>query len=60
MKKIKKANVIMVLVIAGILLAGILTATMLTAGEESMFGSEYKITEIPDNRLVTNENTTNL
>ena len=60
MKKINKANVIMVLVIAGILLAGILTATMLTAGEESMFGSEYKITQIPDNRLVTDENTANL
>jgi len=60
MKKINKANVIMVLVIAGILLAGILTATMLTVGEESMFGSEYKITQIPDNCLVTDENTGNL
>ena len=60
MKKINKANVIMVLVIAGILLAGILIATMLTAEEESMFGSEYKITAIPDNRLVTNENSANL
>ena len=60
MKKVKKANVIMVLVIAGILLAGILIATMLTAEEESMFGSEYKITAIPDNCLVTDENSTNL
>lgn len=60
MKKINKANVIMVLVIAGILLAGILIATMLTAEEESMFGSEYKITAIPDNCLVTDENSTNL
>ncbi len=60
MKKINKANVIMVLVIAGILLAGILIATMLTAEEESMFGSEYKITQIPDDRLVTNENNPNL
>ena len=60
MKKIKKANVIMVLVIAGILLAGILIATMLTAEEESMFGSEYKITAIPENRLVTDGNTGNL
>ena len=60
MKKINKANVIMVLMIAGILLAGILIATMLTAEEESMFGSEYKITAIPDNRLVTNENSANL
>lgn len=60
MKKIKKANVIMVLVIAGILLAGILIATMLIAEEESMFGSEYKITAIPENRLVTDGNTGNL
>ena len=60
MKKIKKANVIMVLVIAGILLAGILIATMLTAEEESMFGSEYKITAIPNNRLVTDGDSTNL
>ena len=60
MKKIKKANVIMVLMIAGILLAGILIATMLTAEEESMFGSEYKITAIPENCLVTNENSANL
>lgn len=60
MKKVKKANVIMVLVIAGILLAGILIATMLTAEEESMFGSEYKITAIPDNCLVTDEKSTNL
>lgn len=59
MKKVKKANVIMVLVIAGILLAGILIATMLTAEEESMFGSEYKITAISDNCLVTDENSTN-
>lgn len=50
----------MVLVIVGILLSGILIATMLTAEEESIFGSEYKITAIPDNRLVTNENTENL
>lgn len=60
MKKINKANVIMVLVIAGILLAGILIATMLTAEEESMFGSEYKITAIPNNRLVTDGDSTNL
>lgn len=60
MKKIKLANVIMVLIIAGILLAGISTATMLTAEEEGMFGSEYKITAIPDNCLVIHENTENL
>ena len=60
MKKRKIANLIMVLAIAGILLAGILIATMLTAEEESIFGSEYKITAIPDNRLVNDENSENL
>ena len=60
MKKRKIANLIMVLAIAGILLAGILIATMLTAEEESIFGSEYKITAIPDNRLVSDESTPNL
>ena len=60
MKKRTIANLIMVLAIAGILLAGILTATMLTAEEESIFGSEYKITAIPDNRLVNHENTDDL
>ena len=60
MKKRKIANVIMVLAIIGILVSGIMIATMLTAEEDSLFGSEYKITEIPNNRLVTDENTENL
>lgn len=60
MKKRKIANLIMVLAIAVILLSGIMIATMLTAEEESIFGSEYKITAIPDNRLVRDENTPNL
>lgn len=60
MKKRKIANLIMVLAIAGILLSGIMIATMLTAEEESAFGSEYKITAIPDNRLVNDESTKNL
>lgn len=60
MKNIKTANIIMVLVIVGILIAGILVATMLTADEEINFGSEYKIIPIPGNRLVTDENSTNL
>lgn len=50
----------MVLLIAGILLSGILVATMLTREEESIFGSEYKITAIPENRLVQDENSANL
>ena len=60
MKKKTLANLIMVLMIAGILVTGILVATKLTSREESFFGSEYKITEIPDHRLVSDENTTNL
>ena len=60
MKKRKTANLIMVLLIAGILLSGILVATMLTREEESIFGSEYKITAIPENRLVQDENSANL
>ncbi len=60
MKKRKIANLIMVLAIAGILLSGIMIATTLTAEEESIFGSAYKITALPDNRLVNDENTQNL
>lgn len=60
MKKVKTANIIMVLAIIGILAAGILVATMLTAEEETIFGSAYTIAEIPDNRLVTDENAVNL
>ena len=60
MKKKTLANLIMVLMIAGILVTGILVATKLTSREESFFGSEYKITEFPDHRLVSDENTTNL
>lgn len=60
MKKRKMANLIMVLLIAGILLSGILVATMLTKEEDSIFGSEYKIAVIPDNRLVQDENSANL
>ena len=60
MKKRKTANLIMVLLIAGILLSGILVATMLTREEESIFGSEDKITAIPENRLVQDENSANL
>lgn len=60
MKKRNIANLIMVLVIAVILVSGVLIASMLTAEEESFFGSEYKITAIPDNRLVTSEEAENL
>ena len=60
MKKRRIANLIMVLAIVGILLSGMMIATMLTAEEESTFGSEYKITAIPDNRLIKEEDTQNL
>ena len=60
MKKKNLANTIMVLIIAAILLAGVMTAMYLTKEEESIFGSEYKITEIPGNRMVSDETTANL
>lgn len=60
MKKKNIANIVMVLMIAVILICGILVATMLTSEKENTFGSEYKITAIADNRLVTDENTENL
>ena len=60
MKKKNLANLIMVLMIIGILLSGILVATKLTSREASFFGSEYKIKEIPDNRLVSDDHTANL
>ena len=60
MNKQNIANLVMILMIAGILTAGILTAVMLTREEERPFGREYAIAEIPDNRMVKNENTENL
>lgn len=60
MKKRNLANFIMVLLIAVIFLSGIFVATMLTKEAEDDFGSEYKITEIPDNRLVMDEKSRNL
>ena len=60
MKKKRIANLIMVVAIAGILLSGIMLATMLSAEEESIFGSEYQIAAIPDNRIVNNKNPINL
>ena len=60
MKKKNTANLLMVLTSVVILLAGIFVAMKLTTEEESVFGSEYKITAIPENRLVTDGNGTNL
>lgn len=60
MKKKQIANIVMVLVILVIVSAGVLVALRLTAQEESLYGSEYRVTAIPDNRLVTDEETRNL
>ena len=60
MKKKRRANIIMVLVIAAIVAAGIFAAFAMMEQEESIFGSEFHRTEIANNRLVENESTENL
>ena len=60
MKKKRRANLIMVLVIAAIVAAGVFAAFAMTEQEESIFGSEFHRTEIANNRLVENESTENL
>ena len=60
MKKKQKANLMMVLIILVIAAAGIFLAVRLSGEEESVFGGEYRITAIPDDRLVENEGTQNL
>ena len=59
--KKKAANAIMVVIILTVAAAGIgfaLQSGVFDNGPE--LGSEYKITQIPDNRLVTSENTENI
>ena len=60
MKKKRRANLIMVLVIAAIVAAGVFAAFAMMEQEESIFGSEFHRTEIANNRLVENESTENL
>ena len=60
MKKKTIANLIMVLTIALIVAVGALAAWFLIEPEESLYGSEFHRVEIPDNRLVKNEDTQNL
>ena len=60
MKKKTVANLIMVLIIAVIVIAGVVVALTLTSEDKTVYGSEYKITAIPDNRLVTDAETKNL
>ena len=60
MKKKRFADIIMVLIILMIVSTGVLVALRLTAEEETVYGSAFQITAIPDNRLVADENTENL
>ena len=53
MKKKKLANVIMVLIILVIAVAGIAVAFSLRNGQDTGLGSQYHITKIPDNALIT-------
>ena len=60
MKKKTISNLIMVLVIALIVAVGALVAWFLMEPEGNVLGSEFRRTEIPQNRLVQNENTEKL
>jgi hypothetical protein len=60
MKKKTVANLIMVLTILLIVAVGALAAWFLIEPEEILYGSEFHRVEIPNDRLVTNEDTQNL
>lgn len=60
MKKRKIANIAMGLLILLMLGGGCLLALHLRAEEQSLYGSEFKPIDIPDNRLVANEGTEKL
>lgn len=60
MKKKTVANLIMVLTILLIVAVGALAAWFLIEPEEILYGSEFHQVEIPNDRLVTNEDTQNL
>ena len=60
MKKKTIANLIMVLTVALIVAVGALAAWFLMEPEENGLGSEFRRTEIPDNRLVRSEAAENL
>lgn len=53
MKKKKLANLIMVLIILTIAIVGIVVAFSLRNGQDTGLGSQYHITKIPDNALIT-------
>ena len=50
----------MVLIIFAIAVIGVFAAVQLIAPEENLFGSEYAMKEIPDNRLVSDDHGENL
>ena len=60
MKKKTIFNLLMVLTVALTVAAGILIARFLAKPEESLCGSQFRRTEIADNRLVQTEDTQNL
>ena len=60
MKKKTIANLIMVLTIALMVAVGAMIAWFLQPGEESIYGSQFQRTDIPENRMVTSENAENL
>ena len=53
MKKKKLANLIMVLIILAIAIVGVFAAFSLKAEQDTGLGSQYHITKIPDNALIT-------
>lgn len=59
MKKKQMANIVMVLIVTVIAIAGVSIALNLRTEDENALGGQYKITQIPDNRLVTKEETGN-
>ena len=60
MKKKKLANLVMVLIIFAIVVTGALVAYQLYEQEESIFGSEFRRSEIPGNQLISSEGTENI
>ena len=52
MNQMKKANVIMVLIILAIAIAGVITAFALKTNTGDGLGSQYKITKLKDNALM--------
>ena len=60
MKKKNRANLIMVLLIAAMVIGGTVLALSLKTQEESVYGSKFDPSPIPENRLVTGDGTEKL